>query len=150
MGNDEIMLTSNQIKRIVNSKASGKGSDIKISKTQIRKVMREGGSLFSDIRSHQHDHQLQLQLRRLDYQHQLVQRSEGASQVVRKISGKGMQGGFLIPQNLKIDQLIAYKHLLTNKQKQDILIWASIRKSNSSKTNLNSIRRFSRHVACVN
>ena len=31
-----------------------------------------------------------------------------------------MQGGFLIPQN-KIDQLIAYKHLLTNEQKQDIL-----------------------------
>ena len=41
--------------------------------------------------------------------------SEGASQVVKKISG-----GFLIPQN-KIDQLIAYKHLLTNKQKKDIL-----------------------------
>ena len=41
--------------------------------------------------------------------------SEGASQVVKKISG-----GFLIPQN-KIDQLIAYKHLLTDKQKRDIL-----------------------------
>ena len=47
--------------------------------------------------------------------------SEGASQVVKKISGNGIQsGGFLIPQN-KIDQLIAYKHLLTNKQKKDIL-----------------------------
>ena len=47
--------------------------------------------------------------------------SEGASQVVKKISGKGIQtGGFLIPQN-KIDQLIAYKHLLTVKQKKDIL-----------------------------
>ena len=35
--------------------------------------------------------------------------------------GKGVQsGGFLIPQN-KIDQLIAYKHLLTDKQKRDIL-----------------------------
>ena len=34
--------------------------------------------------------------------------SEGASQVVKKISGKGVQtGGFLIPQN-KIDQLITY------------------------------------------
>ena len=42
--------------------------------------------------------------------------SEGASQVVKKISGNG----FLIPQS-KIDQLITYKHLLTNKQKQDIL-----------------------------
>ena len=41
--------------------------------------------------------------------------SEGASQVVKKISG-----GFLIP-NDKINQLIAYKHLLTDKQKRDIL-----------------------------
>ena len=46
--------------------------------------------------------------------------SEGASQVVKKISGKGQTGGFLIPQN-KINQLIAYKHLLTDKQKKDIL-----------------------------
>ena len=34
--------------------------------------------------------------------------------------GRTQSGGFLIPQN-KIDQLIAYKHLLTNKQKKDIL-----------------------------
>ena len=41
--------------------------------------------------------------------------------MVKKIAGKGVQsGGFLIPQN-KIDQLIAYKHLLTDKQKRDIL-----------------------------
>ena len=47
--------------------------------------------------------------------------SEGASQIVKKISGNGAQsGGFLVPQN-KIDQLIAYKHLLTTKQKQDTL-----------------------------
>ena len=47
--------------------------------------------------------------------------SEGASRIVKKISGKGVQsGGLLIPQN-KIDQLIAYKHLLTTKQKKDIL-----------------------------
>lgn len=38
-----------------------------------------------------------------------------------KILGQGAQtGGFVIPQN-KIDQLIAYKHLLTAKQKHDIL-----------------------------
>ena len=46
--------------------------------------------------------------------------SQGASQVVKKISGNGVQkGGFLIPQN-KIDKLIANKHLLTTKQKKDI------------------------------
>ena len=47
--------------------------------------------------------------------------SEGASQIVKKISGKGVQRrGFLIPQN-KIDKLIANKHLLSTKQKKDIL-----------------------------
>lgn len=38
-----------------------------------------------------------------------------------KIFGQGVQtGGFLVPQN-KIDRLIAHKHLLSAKQKQDIL-----------------------------
>ena len=37
-----------------------------------------------------------------------------------KILGLGQTDGFLIPQN-KIDQLTKYKHLLTTKQKQDIL-----------------------------
>lgn len=46
--------------------------------------------------------------------------SEGASQIVKKISRRGQTGGFLIPQT-KINQLIAFKHLLTEKQKQDIL-----------------------------
>ena len=52
--------------------------------------------------------------------------SEGASQVVKKISGSGqrakraMTGGFLIPQD-KIQKLIDNKHLLTNKQKEQIL-----------------------------
>ena len=47
--------------------------------------------------------------------------STGASQIVKKIAGKGVQkGGFLIPQN-KIDKLIANKHLLSAKQKKDIL-----------------------------
>ena len=39
---------------------------------------------------------------------------------VDKIFGKGMNGGFLIPQN-KIDQLIKYKDWLTKKQKEQIL-----------------------------
>ena len=45
--------------------------------------------------------------------------SEGASQIVKAITGKGV-GGFLVPNN-KIDQLIAYKHLLTPTQKKDII-----------------------------
>ena len=46
--------------------------------------------------------------------------SEGASQVVKKISGNGMKGGFLIPQD-KIQKLLDNKHLLTKKQKEQIL-----------------------------
>ena len=48
-GNDELMLTASQIKRINKARALGNGVEIKISKTQIRKVMREGGSLFSAL-----------------------------------------------------------------------------------------------------
>ena len=47
--------------------------------------------------------------------------SEGASQIVKAISGKGVQtGGFLVPQ-AKIDKLIEFKDLLSMKQKRDIL-----------------------------
>ena len=48
-GNDELMLTSQQINKINEAKSLGKESDIKISKSHIRSVMREGGSLFSAI-----------------------------------------------------------------------------------------------------
>ena len=37
-GNDELMLTKTQLKRIQKSLANGTGVDVKISKTQIRKV----------------------------------------------------------------------------------------------------------------
>ena len=119
-GNDELMLTTNQKKRIVKAAALGKGVEIKISKTQIRKVMKQGGSLFSAIiplaRSLAPTLAKTLGLSAL-----AGLASEGASQVVKKISGKGtMTGGFLIPQD-KIQKLIDNKHLLTNKQKQDIL-----------------------------
>ena len=119
-GNDELMLTTNQIKRIAKAAALEKGVEIKISKTQIRKVMKQGGSLFSAIiplaRSLAPTLAKTLGLSAL-----AGLASEGASQVVKKISGKGaMTGGFLIPQN-KIQKLIDNKHLLTNKQKQDIL-----------------------------
>ena len=86
--------------------------DIKLAKTNIRKQV--GGSLLTSI----------LTLGRtlaptlgktLGLSALAGLASEGASQVVKKISG-----GFLIPQN-KIDQLIANKHLLTDKQKRDIL-----------------------------
>ena len=45
-GNDELMLTKTQLKRIQKSLNNGTGADIKISKTQIGKVAKQGGSLF--------------------------------------------------------------------------------------------------------
>ena len=50
-GNDELMLTKTQPKRIQKSLNNGTGVDIKISKTQIRKVAKQGGSLFSTLAS---------------------------------------------------------------------------------------------------
>ena len=50
-GNDELMLTKTQLKRIQKSLANGTGADIKISKTQIRKVAKQGGSLFTTLAS---------------------------------------------------------------------------------------------------
>ena len=50
-GNDELMLTKTQLKKIQKSLNNGTGADIKISKTQIRKVAKQGGSLFSTLAS---------------------------------------------------------------------------------------------------
>ena len=46
-GPDELLLTKTQINKIQKAKGLGKGVDIKISKTQITKVVRKGGSLWS-------------------------------------------------------------------------------------------------------
>ena len=111
-GNDTLYVPSTVVKRLKKNQKLRKGMDIKLAKTNIRK--RVGGSLLTSI----------LTLGRtlaptlgktLGLSALAGLASEGASQVVKKISG-----GFLIPQN-KIDQLIAYKHLLTTKQKKDIL-----------------------------
>ena len=50
-GNDELMLTKTQLKKIQKSLANGTGVDIKISRTQIRKVAKQGGNLFSSLAS---------------------------------------------------------------------------------------------------
>ena len=117
-GNDTLYVPQNIVKRLDKNRKLKKGMDIKLAKTNIRKQV--GGSLLSTV----------LNLGRtfvptiaktLGLSALAGAASEGASQIVKKISGKGIQTvGFLIPQN-KINQLIAYKHLLTTKQKQDIL-----------------------------
>ena len=50
-GSDELMLTQRQISKIKKSIANGTGSDIKISKTQIRSSVKHGGNLFSSLAS---------------------------------------------------------------------------------------------------
>ena len=48
-GSDELMLTRKQITKIEKSLALGKGSDIKISRTQIRRSVKHGGNLFTSL-----------------------------------------------------------------------------------------------------
>ena len=44
-GNDELTLTKTQVNKIQKAITSKTGADIKISKTQIRKSVKQGGSL---------------------------------------------------------------------------------------------------------
>ena len=50
-GSDELMLTKRQIAKIEKSISNGKGTDRKISKTQIRKSVKHGGNLFTSLAS---------------------------------------------------------------------------------------------------
>ena len=50
-GSDELMLTKRQITKIKKSINARTGSDIKISKSQIRKSVKHGGNLFSSLAS---------------------------------------------------------------------------------------------------
>ena len=50
-GNDELMLTKSQISKIRKSLANRTGVDLKISKTQIRKIAKQGGNLFTSLAS---------------------------------------------------------------------------------------------------
>ena len=48
-GSDELMLTRRQITKIKKSLRDGTGSDIKISRTQIRRSVKHGGNLFTSL-----------------------------------------------------------------------------------------------------
>ena len=117
-GPHELMLTKSQINKLKKAMNQGTGSDIKISKTQIRKAVRQGGSLWGSL------------ARLLPMAMPLAKKAAAplvtgalsglASLGVDKIFGKGQRGGFLIPMD-KIAHLVAYKHLLNTGQKKDIL-----------------------------
>ena len=117
-GSDTLLVPSTTVKRLEKNRAMNKGMEIKLAKTNIRKQV--GGSLLSSILTLGRTFGPTL-AKTLGLSALAGAASEGASQIVKKISGKGSQtGGFLIP-NSKIDQLIANKHLLSDKQKKDIL-----------------------------
>ena len=117
-GSDTLLVPSTTVKRLEKNRAMNKGMEIKLAKTNIRKQV--GGSLLSSILTLGRTFGPTL-AKTLGLSTLAGAASEGASQIVKKISGKGSQtGGFLIP-NSKIDQLIANKHLLSDKQKKDIL-----------------------------
>ena len=121
-GPHELMLTKTQINKLRKAMSQGTGSDIKISKTQIRKAVRQGGSLWGSL--------ISLGSKLLPMAMPLAKKAAAplvtgalsglASLGVDKIFGKGQRGGFLIPME-KIAQLVAFKHLLTTGQKKDIL-----------------------------
>ena len=111
-GNDTLYVPQNTVKRLDKNRKLKKGIDIKLSKTNIRKQV--GGSLLSSILALGRTFAPTV-ARTLGLSALSGLASEGASQIVKKITG-----GFLIPKN-KIDQLITYKHLLTTKQKKDII-----------------------------
>ena len=118
-GNDSLMLTKTQLKRIQKAMNNGTGVDLSISKTQSRHLVKHGGSLWGSL--------LNLGMRALPFASKAASKlvpglATGAMQAlgslgVDKIFGSGQRGGYLIPQD-KINQLIQYKDLLTNKQKE--------------------------------
>ena len=120
-GNDSLMLTKTQLKRIQKAMNNGTGVDLSISKTQSRHLVKHGGSLWGSL--------LNLGMRALPFASKAVSKlvpglATGAMQALgslgmNKIFGSGQGGGYLIPQD-KINQLIQYKDLLTNKQKEMI------------------------------
>ena len=111
-GNDTLLVPKNVANRLAKNRKIKKGMDIKLAKTSIRKQV--GGSLLSTVLSLGKTFAPTL-AKTLGLSALAGLASEGASQVVKKISG-----GFIVPLN-KINQLITYKHLLTDKQKKDIL-----------------------------
>ena len=117
-GNDTLYVPAMVKKRLEKNRKSNKGMDIKLAKTNIRKQV--GGSLLTSILSLGRVFGPTI-AKTMGLAALAGATSTGASQIVKKIAGRGTQTGvFLIPQN-KIDKLIANKNLLSTKQKKDIL-----------------------------
>ena len=126
-GSDEMMLTKTQIKKIQKARSTGKGVDLKISKTQIAKIAQKGGTLFSSL--------LNVGTKLLPQAMNIATKilpalATGALSSVGnfatdKILGAGMRsrppssGGMIIPHS-KIPELFPFGNQLSEKQKRDL------------------------------
>ena len=130
-GGDTLYVPSNIVKRLDTSRKLKKGMDIKLSKSNIRKQV--GGNLVSTILSVGRTFGPTL-AKTLGLSALAGAASEGASQIVKKISGRGQgslkrtdtlllrggqTGGFFLPHE-NIEKILPYSSMLTNKQAKDI------------------------------
>ena len=115
-GGDTLYVPSNIVKRLDTSRKLKKGMDIKLSKSNIRKQV--GGNLLSTILSVGRTLGPTL-AKTLGLSALAGAASEGAGQIVKKISGRGQTGSFLLPYE-NIEKILPYSSMLTNKQAKDI------------------------------
>ena len=116
-GSDTLYVPHNIVKRLEKNRKLKKGMDIKLAKTNIRK--QAGGSLLSIVLTLERTFGPTI-AKTLGLSALAGAASEGASQIVKKISGKGVQtGGFLLPYE-NIEQILPYSSMLTKKQAQDV------------------------------
>ena len=116
-GNHQLLLTERQINKIKKHISKGVGMELRLSKAQISKNLQSGGSVLSSL--------LQLGTKILPYATQAISKvapalATGAAQALGSLGINKIFGGFMIPQN-KIDKLIKYKNLLSQKQREDIM-----------------------------
>ena len=119
-GRDTLYVPVTTVKRLEKNRTMNKGMDIKLSKTNIRKQV--GGSLLTSILTLGKAFGPTL-AKTLGLSALAGAASEGASQIVKKISGKGVKSlamSYTVP-NSKINQLIDRQDLLSKKQKNDIV-----------------------------
>ena len=114
-GSDTLYVPTTTAKRLAKNRTMNKGMDIKLSKTNIRKQV--GGSLLTSILTLGRAFGPTL-AKTLGLSALAGAASEGASQIVKKISGKGV-GSFVIPYS-KISQLVPHRDLFSMKQGIDI------------------------------
>ena len=112
-GNDVLLVPSNTARKLVKHKNAGKGIEITIPKSNIRK--QSGSGIFSVV-SPALRAVAPTVAKTLGLSALAGAASEGASQIIKKISGGQL---FQIP-NEKLFMLAQISHLLTPKQKRDL------------------------------